>query len=105
MKEERLSQLAEKDVIDLRLGARLGSVRDALIDLRTGRVTALIVPGRLKSLGLLGREEELFIPWEALKQVGEDLIFVRSRGTGEETAEKAKLPEKNTCNPGGDVIR
>ena len=105
MKEERLSQLAARDVIDLSRGMRLGCVRDAVIDVTSGRVTALVVPGRLKSLGLLGREEELFIPWEAIQQVGEDLIFVRPPANREEMEEKANLPEKKSCNPAGDVIR
>ena len=76
---ERLSDLGCREVIDLDSGARIGAVRDAVIDLQTGRVTAIIVPGWLRSLGLLGRDEEICVPWEAVRQVGEDLIFVRLR--------------------------
>lgn len=68
--EERISDLSLREVIDLDSGRRLGRVRDALIDTQTGRVAALIVPGRLRCLGLLGREEEILLPWETLEKLG-----------------------------------
>ena len=37
---------------------------------------ALIVPGRLRLLGLLGREEDIVFPWTAVRRVGEDVILV-----------------------------
>lgn len=75
--EERISDLSLREVIDLDSGRRLGRVRDALVDTGTGRVTALIVPGRLRCLGLLGREEEILLPWETLEKLGEDILLVR----------------------------
>ena len=93
--EERISDLSLREVIDLDSGRRLGRVRDALIDTQTGRVAALIVPGRLRCLGLLGREEEILLPWETLEKLGEDILLVRRGrrerqglpgGDGEKTA-------------------
>ena len=46
------------------------------VDLDTGRVTALVVPGRLRLLGLLGREEDRYIPWDRVRRFGEDIILV-----------------------------
>ena len=77
MKNQRITDLSYKEVIDLETGQRLGYVRDAEIDPESGRVTALIIPGRLRWLGLLGREEERVIPWEHIRRLGEDIIFVR----------------------------
>ena len=48
--------------------------------LGTGKVTALIIPGRLKWLGLLGREPETVIPWERIHRLGADIIFVGEKG-------------------------
>ncbi len=76
MSETRLSDLRYKEVIDLRSGQRLGVVRDLIFDPESGRVQALIVPGRLRWLGLLGRETETVIPWEKLHRLGEDIIFI-----------------------------
>ena len=76
MKGQRITDLSYKEVIDLQTGQRLGYVRDAEIDPETGKVVALIIPGRLKWLGLLGREPETVIPWEGIRRLGEDIIFV-----------------------------
>lgn len=81
--EERISDLSFREVIDLDSGRRLGRVRDALVDGDTGKISALIVPGRLRCLGLLGREEELVLPWETLERLGEDILLVRRGKTGE----------------------
>ena len=76
--EERISDLSLREVIDLDSGRRLGRVRDALIDTQTGRVAALIVPGRLRCLGLLGREEDTAIPWGDIEKIGTDVLLVRT---------------------------
>jgi len=76
MKHERITDLSYKEVIHLESGQRLGYVRDAEIDPDSGRVTALVIPGRLKWLGLLGREPETVVPWEQIRRLGEDIIFV-----------------------------
>ena len=80
MKHERITDLSYKEVIHLESGQRLGYVRDAEIDPNSGRVTALVIPGRLKWLGLLGREPETVIPWERIHRLGEDIIFVGEKG-------------------------
>lgn len=76
MKGQRITDLSYKEVIHLQTGQRLGYVRDAEIDPETGKVVALIIPGRLRWLGLLGREPETVIPWEGIRRLGEDIIFV-----------------------------
>ena len=80
MKHERITDLSYKEVIHLESGQRLGYVRDAEIDPNSGRVTALVIPGRLKWLGLLGREPETVIPWERIHRLGADIIFVGEKG-------------------------
>ena len=80
--ETRIAQLRLKEIISISDGSRFGYVGDMELDLDSGRVTALIVPGRLRLFGLLGREEDLVIPWEAVRRFGEDTILVDGRGTG-----------------------
>lgn len=79
MERQRIADLSYKEVIDLDTGQRLGYARDVEIDPQTGRVLALVIPGRLRWLGLLGREAERTVAWEAIQRLGEDLIFVRLR--------------------------
>ena len=80
MKHERITDLSYKEVIHLESGQRLGYVRDAEIDPNTGKVVSLVIPGRLKWLGLLGREPETVIPWERIHRLGADIIFVGEKG-------------------------
>ena len=81
MKPQRITDLSYKEVYDMDSGRRLGYVRDAEIDPDTGKVTALIIPGKLRWLGLLGREEELVIPWSRIRKLGEDIVFVGKRSS------------------------
>ena len=74
--ETRIAELRYKEVISLADGSRFGYVGDLELDLSTGRVLALIVPGRRKLFGLLGREPDRIIPWQAVKRFGEDIILV-----------------------------
>lgn len=74
--ETRIADLRYKEVISVEDGSRHGFVADMEIDLETGRVQALIVPGRRRFFGLLGREEDKIIPWGSVKRFGEDIILV-----------------------------
>lgn len=75
---ERLSELKYKEIIDVSDGTRFGFVGDVEVDWSEGRVRSLVVPGRLHFFGLLGREEDFVVPFEAVKRFGEDIILVDS---------------------------
>ena len=55
--ECRVSELRYKEIINVSDGSRYGWVGDVEVDLESGQVRALVVPGRLRLFGLLGREE------------------------------------------------
>ena len=74
----RFSEFRYKEVINIRTGSRLGYVCDAEFQSPEGRITALVVPGRPRYLGFLGREDDYILPWECISRVGEDLILVES---------------------------
>lgn len=78
--ETRIGELRWKEVINVTDGTRYGYVGDAEVDVETGQVRALIVPGRLRWFGLLGREPERVFPWSAVRRFGEDLILVEEEG-------------------------
>lgn len=78
--EAKFGDFRYKEVINITDGCRYGCVSDALVDLESGQVTALVIPGRLRFFGLLGREEELVFPWSSVRQIGEDIILVERRG-------------------------
>lgn len=74
----RFSDFRCKEVINVRTGTRLGYVCDAQLQSPEGRISALVVPGRSKCFGLLGREEDYILPWECITRIGEDIILVES---------------------------
>lgn len=76
--DERLSELKYKEIIDVSNGTRFGFVGDAEVDWNEGKVRSLVVPGRLRLFGLLGREEDFVVPFEAVRRFGEDIILVDS---------------------------
>ncbi|MGO5022019.1 YlmC/YmxH family sporulation protein [Lawsonibacter sp. LCP25S3_G6] len=79
--ETRIAELRYKEVISVEDGSRFGFVGDMEVDLDSGQVRALVVPGRRRLFGLLGREEDRYIPWNAVRRFGEDIILVEEQGT------------------------
>ena len=71
--EERLSALRDREVVNVATGERLGYVEDVLLELRSGRLLSLIVPGKAH---LFSREEDLILPWSAIRTLGGDIILV-----------------------------
>ena len=76
--ETRIAQLRYKEIISVTDGSRFGYVGDLEVDLDSGQVRSLIVPGRLRLFGLLGREADRFIPWDSVRRFGEDIILVEN---------------------------
>jgi len=74
--EVRIADLRCKEVVSVSDGSRFGFVGDVQLDLENGQVSGLIIPGRLRLFGLLGREEDHYIPWSAVRRFGQDIILV-----------------------------
>lgn len=72
----RFCELQEKDVINVKDCKCFGRVRDLDLDECKGLICALIVPGPGKWFGCIGKEFELFIPWENVVKIGPDIILV-----------------------------
>ena len=73
-----LGDLCERDVVSVKNGENLGRVDDLCVEETTARVLSLVIYGRLRLFGLLGREEDLMIPWEDILTIGSDVVLVRT---------------------------
>ena len=71
-------ELCERDVVNVTTGQNLGKVDDISFEPETARITGVILYGRLKLFGLLGREEDRVFPWEAVRRFGADTILVET---------------------------
>ena len=74
--DERMRNLRLKEIISIEEGSRFGYIGDLEIDLETGVIKSLVVRGKLRLFGLLGREEDLIIPWKSVQRFGADTILV-----------------------------
>ena len=71
-------ELCSKEVVQLKDGACLGRVDDLELDADTARIGSLLLLGRPRLFGLLGRDETLTIPWADIERLGLDAILVRT---------------------------
>lgn len=73
----RISEFQAKEVVNVENGKRLGHIGDLDVNMTTGKIEHLIIPGSGKMLGLLGRENDVVIPWRNIVRIGDDVILVR----------------------------
>lgn len=73
----RCIDMRNKEVINVKTGVRLGCVSDIEIDTHEAKLIAIIIYGRLKCFGLLGRDDDIIIRWEDIEVIGEDTILVK----------------------------
>ena len=74
--QDRGLDFKHKEVVNVNNGKRLGFVQDVCADLETGKITSIIVPGSNKILNIFNQENDIVIPWEKIKCIGDDLILV-----------------------------
>ena len=72
----KFTELHCKEVICVNDGRRLGFITDARVELPEGNIVAIIVPGRCRCFGLLGRHEDYVIPWRCIRRIGPDIVLV-----------------------------
>ena len=66
-----------KEVVNIKDGRRLGYVQDVCADLESGIITSIIVPGGTnKLLNIFSQNNDIVIPLQNIKCIGEDLILV-----------------------------
>ena len=73
------SELKCKEVINVSDGGRLGCVSDLELDLCTGTILSIIVPGERSMLGLIRPRDGVVIPFCRIQKIGEDVILVDLR--------------------------
>ena len=72
----RIAEMRNKEVIHVKSGMRLGCVNDVEFDTKDAKILGIVIFGKLKCFGILGREDDLFIKWEEIKVIGDDTVLV-----------------------------
>lgn len=71
----RISDMRQKEVINISDGKRLGFVCDIGFELEEGQIQSLIVPGEGRG-GFFGKNQDIIIPWDCIKKIGNDIVLV-----------------------------
>ncbi|MBQ7385628.1 MAG: YlmC/YmxH family sporulation protein [Ruminococcus sp.] len=72
----RVAELRRKEVIDSLSGSRVGFIDDIEIDTLTANIRSVVVFGRPRFFGLLGKSEDVIIPWSDITLIGEDTVLI-----------------------------
>lgn len=72
----KVSELRHKEIINARDGCRMGFVDDVEIDTKNATIISLVIYGKWRCFGLLGRGEDTVIRLECIELIGEDTILV-----------------------------
>ncbi|WP_405170208.1 YlmC/YmxH family sporulation protein [Paenibacillus sp. FSL H8-0280] len=98
----KISDFQTKDVINITDGKRLGQISDLELDLKQGRIEAIVVPGYSRFMGLFGGGTDLVIPWRNIVKIGSDVILVKSdevkENTYDERDREARLYDEQQHN-------
>ena len=74
-----LSDLQEKEVIDISSGKRIGAIIDIIISV-TGNVTKLVLEDRRAPRKLFSNnKEDIYLHWKQIIKIGDDIILVDSQ--------------------------
>lgn len=71
-------EFRNKEIINVSNGIKIGYVDDIIFDTQNAEVISIVVYGRLRLFGLLGRDEDMTIKWEDIEIIGEDTILIKN---------------------------
>lgn len=72
----RLSDLQNKDVVDVDSGQRIGSIIDVEISKDTGNIIKIIIYEKKGFINMLKGDSEVEIKWNQIRKIGTDVILV-----------------------------
>lgn len=74
-----LSDLQEKEVIDISTGKRIGTIIDIIISM-TGNISKLVLEDRKTTRKLFSNtKEDIYLDWKQIIKIGDDIILVDSK--------------------------
>jgi YlmC/YmxH family sporulation protein len=76
----KISELKQREVININDGRKLGIVYDVEIDMEKGKIDAIVIPGTGRVLGLFSKESDIVVNWENIKKIGADVILIDGGG-------------------------
>ena len=87
----RKGDLRCKDVINICTGMRMGFVCDVIVNTVTGQLVAIVLPGQCRFFGIFGREDDIIVPWDCIRRIGDDIILIEVSGEFRREKRREKL--------------
>lgn len=72
----RLTELQNKDIVDIESGRVIGSIIDILLD-ENGTLESLVVEKTKFLISFFTSKDEIEVKWKQIEKIGEDVILVR----------------------------
>ncbi|MEW6697688.1 MAG: YlmC/YmxH family sporulation protein [Bacillota bacterium] len=74
----RLGELVGKEIVNINNGVRLGVIgeSDLNIDIDSGAICSIILPRRSNFINMWMDKQQMVIPWESVRKIGEEVIIV-----------------------------
>ena len=72
----RIDEMKNKQVVCVKDGCVLGYISDIELDTEKGRLTSIVIYGRLRFFGLFGREDDIVIPYDDIEVIGAETVLV-----------------------------
>ena len=67
-------ELKRREVINGSDGRRMGHIIDLIFAVDSGKIKGIILPYGKR--GVFGKSQDLFVPWQCIQKIGEDVILV-----------------------------
>lgn len=72
----KISDLRQRDVINVIDGRRLGPIKDIELDVELGKVKAIVLPGTNSMFSIFSKNDDTVVTWDKIKKIGIDVILV-----------------------------
>ena len=90
-------ELKRREVINGSDGRRLGHIVDLVFSIDSGKIKGIILPYGKR--GLFSKSQDLFIPWQCVQKIGEDVILVEIRDLPSGTPTCVPSPPRSNDQP------
>ena len=75
----RLSELQNKNLVNVSNGKNIGNIIDVNIDYQSGNIKSFIIESKGSILKFLNKDNDMEVKWNDIQKIGEDVILVNMR--------------------------
>lgn len=77
----RIADFRNKQVVCVKNGCVLGYISDVEFNTDNGRLESVVIFGRPRLFGLLGRDDDIVISWEEIEVIGQETVLINTDPT------------------------